>query len=116
MIRNGVRYAPSGSNLEVALRLEPNEAVIEIRDFGPGVPADKLQRLFEPFFRVEASRDSAEGGVGLGLAIARRAVSVHNGNMFAENANPGLRVTMRLPANAPARFAADQTPSIRTVA
>lgn len=97
VVRNGIRYAPSGTDLEVTLTESNDEASVEVRDFGPGVPADKLDRLFDPFFRVEASRDSAEGGVGLGLAIARRAVSVHSGSLSAENANPGLRVKMRLP-------------------
>jgi two-component system sensor histidine kinase CpxA len=95
--RNAIRYAPAGSEVQVSMDKEGQEAVVQIRDYGPGVPEEKLSRIFDPFFRVEASRDSTEGGVGLGLAIARRAVSVHNGSIQARNMNPGLCVVMRLP-------------------
>jgi two-component system sensor histidine kinase CpxA len=56
-----------------------------------------LERIFQPFFRVDASRDTATGGIGLGLAIARRAVTLHHGHLRAENAQPGLRVSIELP-------------------
>jgi len=95
--RNAIRYTPPETEVEVALESRGPEALVHVRDFGPGVPEEKLSRIFDPFFRVEDSRDTTQGGVGLGLAIARRAVAVHNGTLCAENANPGLRVTMRLP-------------------
>jgi two-component system sensor histidine kinase CpxA len=70
---------------------------IQVRDRGPGVPAHLLDRLFEPFFRVEESEGARSGGFGLGLSIARRAVLLHNGSITAENAGPGLLVRIRLP-------------------
>jgi len=54
------------------------------------------------FFRVDDSRDSTTGGVGLGLAIAKRAVQLHQGTLVAENARPGLRVTLTIPSDATA--------------
>jgi two-component system sensor histidine kinase CpxA len=82
------------------IRLERN-AVIAIRDFGPGVPQESLPHLFKPFFRAEADRSrSGGGGVGLGLSIAERAVAVHEGQIRAVNANPGLRVEITLPTEA----------------
>jgi len=63
------------------------------------VPADLLPAIFQPFFRVEAARDNASGGVGLGLAIAKRAITVHSGKIWAENANPGLLVRIELPVS-----------------
>ncbi len=73
-------------------------AVIRIRDYGRGVPEDQLNRLFEPFHRVEDARDRRAGGVGLGLAITRRAVLVHGGEVEARNhPDGGLEVTIRLP-------------------
>jgi two-component system sensor histidine kinase CpxA len=72
-------------------------AVISVRDRGPGVPAALLQSIFQPFFCVEEARDNASGGVGLGLAIAHRAITLHNGRIWAENMNPGLRVSIELP-------------------
>jgi signal transduction histidine kinase len=68
-----------------------------VRDYGPGVPEESLSRLFDAFYRVEPDRDRASGGVGLGLAIARRAIELHHGAVVAENANPGLRVVITLP-------------------
>jgi two-component system sensor histidine kinase CpxA len=72
-------------------------ARICIRDSGPGVPEELLQKIFQPFFRVDDSRDSSTGGVGLGLAIASRAITVHQGRLWAENMNPGLSVCIELP-------------------
>ena len=91
VIRNAIRYAPEESAVEVALNEGP---CIVVRDYGTGVPPDSLPRLFDAFYRVESDRDRASGGVGLGLAIARRAVEIHKGVIRAENADPGLRVEM----------------------
>ena len=55
------------------------------------------RKIFQPFFRVDDSRESSTGGAGLGLAIATRAVGVHRGTMWARNADPGLQVWMELP-------------------
>ena len=78
------------------LLAERTGATLRIRDFGPGVPEDVLGRLFDPFFRVEDDRNRRQGGAGLGLSIARRAVAVHGGTIEARNANPGLCVEIRL--------------------
>ena len=75
----------------------PADVAINVRDRGPGVPDALLPRLTDPFFRVDPSRDAHTGGVGLGLAIAQRALRLHRGTLVAENANPGLRVTLTIP-------------------
>jgi two-component system sensor histidine kinase CpxA len=97
VIRNAIRYSPSGKNVEVTLSRSADGAAIHVRDYGPGVPEESLTRLFDAFYRVEPDRDRASGGVGLGLAIARRAVELHHGAVTAQNAHPGLRVTIELP-------------------
>jgi two-component system sensor histidine kinase CpxA len=97
IIRNAIRYAPSGSAVDVSIEAGHADARISVRDFGPGVPADSLEKMFQPFFRVDDSRDNATGGVGLGLAIAQRAISLHHGRLWAENAQPGLRVIIEIP-------------------
>lgn len=97
VLRNAIRYAPAGSAIDVQVDSKDGNAILSVRDFGPGVPADMLPKIFQPFFRVDGSRDSQTGGVGLGLAIAQRAVSAHHGRIVAENAVPGLRVRMELP-------------------
>jgi signal transduction histidine kinase len=97
VVRNAVRYTPASDVVDVRVTDRPTAAVVTVRDHGPGVPATDLDRIFEPFYRVEESRTSATGGIGLGLAITRRAVAVHRGTVVAENAWPGLRVTIELP-------------------
>ena len=97
VLRNAIRHAPAGSQVEVALVVKDDLATITIRDEGPGVPPESLAEIFKPFYRVEKSRERSSGGLGLGLAIASRAVELHRGRMIARNANPGLVVEMELP-------------------
>jgi signal transduction histidine kinase len=97
VLRNGIRYSPEKSSIELSLSENADEATISIRDFGPGVPDKALTRMFDPFFRVEEARNTNGGGSGLGLSIAKRAVHLHRGSITAENATPGLRVTIVIP-------------------
>jgi two-component system, OmpR family, sensor histidine kinase CpxA len=103
VIRNAVRFGPSGSAVVVtAVRWEDSggQVQVKVRDHGPGVPEKDLKLIFEPFYRVDAARDRAGGGDGLGLAIAARAIAVHGGSIEAHNvADGGLEVAMRLPAS-----------------
>ncbi len=98
VLRNAIRYAPEGSAIDVTLASGGGRTSILVRDYGPGVPEEMLPKIFQPFFRVDGSRDSQTGGVGLGLAIAHRAIGAHHGNITAENAAPGLRVRMEIPS------------------
>jgi two-component system sensor histidine kinase CpxA len=98
VIRNAVRYGPSGSAVVVTAG-RGDWIHVTVRDHGPGVPEKDLKLIFEPFYRVDAARDRAGGGEGLGLAIAARAIAVHGGSIEAHNAGGGgLEVAMRLPA------------------
>lgn len=104
VLRNAVRYTPEHSTVDVVVDCTDRQSVITVRDHGPGVPPSEVARIFSPFHRVESARSRGSGGVGLGLAIARRAITVHRGTITAENAaDGGLRVTIRIPVNAPAR-------------
>jgi two-component system sensor histidine kinase CpxA len=96
-VRNAVRYTPRGSTIDVGLSGTSDHIIITIRDYGVGVSPELLEAIFEPFRRVEGDRSRSTGGVGLGLAIARRAVELHGGTMTAANASPGLLVTITLP-------------------
>jgi two-component system sensor histidine kinase CpxA len=99
VLRNAIRYTPSGQSVEITSASEGNEIVIAVRDYGPGVPERELEAIFRPFHRVEEDRNRASGGgVGLGLSIAHRAVLLHHGRISASNAQPGLRVEIRLPS------------------
>ncbi len=98
VLRNAVRHTAEGTAVEVSIDCGGAEAVITIRDHGPGVPDDHLETLFEPFSRVADARERATGGAGLGLAIARRAVEVHRGTVTARNhPDCGLEVGITLP-------------------
>jgi two-component system sensor histidine kinase CpxA len=100
VLRNGIRYAPRDSTIHLALSETPEKAIVEVRDYGPGVPNESLGRIFDPFFRVEEARVDNGGGSGLGLSIAKRAVQLHHGTIEAENASPGLRIRIAIPFHA----------------
>lgn len=73
--------------------------VIEVRDWGPGVPEEQLSKLAEPFQRPDAARSRHAGGVGLGLYLCRLVAQAHGGRLALENAHPGLRVRVWLPSD-----------------
>jgi two-component system sensor histidine kinase CpxA len=100
VIRNAVRYAPAGSKVGIeARRADGRHIEVIVWDHGPGVPEKDLELIFEPFYRVDAARNRAVGGDGLGLAIAARAVAIHGGTIQARNLGPGgLAVQLSLPA------------------
>ena len=100
ILRNAIRFAPTGTEVEVTVASNSSKAEIVVRDYGPGVPDDALPRIFDPFFRVDDSRNASTGGIGLGLAIANRAIQLHHGRLAAENAHPGLRVRIEVPLTA----------------
>ena len=97
VLRNGIRYSPKHSEIQMSIEENEREALISVRDFGPGVPELAIGRIFDPFFRVEDARDANGGGSGMGLSIAKRAVQLHHGTITAENASPGLRVRITIP-------------------
>jgi two-component system sensor histidine kinase CpxA len=97
VLRNAIRYTLAGQSVSIRLADQKGTVSVAIRDYGPGVPEDQLERIFDPFFRVSESRDSSNGGVGLGLSIARRAILLHHGTIRAENASPGLQVQLTIP-------------------
>lgn len=99
LVENAVRY---GGSARVSLKKEPEFFVATIEDDGPGIPDDKLEEVFEPFVRLEASRNSATGGSGLGLTLARSIAREHGGDLALENRRGadrtfGLRALLRLP-------------------
>jgi len=88
LISNAIKFSPQASTIPSEVRLiahyvTPDEALIEIQDHGRGIPADKLQQIFERFKQVDASDSRAMGGTGLGLAICRSIVQQHGGHIWA---------------------------------
>lgn len=99
VVRNGIRHTPRDTAVEVRLENSGSSAKIRVRDYGPGVASEHLARIFDPFYRVDTDRNRASGGVGLGLAIARRAVELHKGHIRASNSDPGLTMEIELPTS-----------------
>jgi signal transduction histidine kinase len=104
VVRNAVRHTPEGTAVKVALSCSREngaaggEAILRVRDEGPGVPVEALKEIFRPFYRVDDSRTRETGGVGLGLAITERAVRLHAGAVTAANVSGGgFVVEIRLP-------------------
>lgn len=100
VVRNAVQYTAAGTQVEVKLEcLDQRTATIKVRDHGAGVPENSLVEIFRPFYRVDEARDREAGGVGLGLAIAERAVRLHGGSVEAANVvTGGLAVTIIIPS------------------
>jgi protein-histidine pros-kinase len=95
LMENALRY---GEQASVEVRESEAQLIIEIRDRGAGIPADKLEAVMEPFYRLESSRNKATGGVGLGLSIAREAIQRQGGGLSLRNAEEGgLIATVTLP-------------------
>ena len=84
LISNAIKFSPAGSQIQLRARTEQeNEAVVEVEDHGRGIPADKLEHIFERFHQVDASDSRAMGGTGLGLAICRSIINQHGGRIWA---------------------------------
>jgi len=98
LLENAVRYTDAGGQLRITCRVEQELAIVRIEDSTPGVPDDVLPRLFDRFYRVDASRNRESGGAGLGLAICRNIVEAHGGTITASSSTlGGITMTVRLP-------------------
>jgi signal transduction histidine kinase len=96
LLRNAQKYA--ASRIRVTARREGARVTIAVEDDGPGIPDDERERIFEPFYRLDRSRDRATGGFGLGLSIARKAVLLHGGTLQVARAElGGARFVVVLP-------------------
>jgi len=98
LLDNAAKYAPSGTTIEIDGRRENGSVVIEVRDEGPGIPVDDLERIFDKFYRVR-SGDRQRAGTGLGLAICRGFIEAQGGTIVAANRadRSGAVFTIRLP-------------------
>ena len=98
VIRNAMRFTPEGKTVEVTLLTYDEEYRIHICDQGPGVEPAYLEKIFMPFFRLDAVRSSSSSSFGLGLALAKRQISAAGGEIMADNMETGgLRMSISLP-------------------
>jgi signal transduction histidine kinase len=94
LIANAIKF---GSQASVIVE-DGTALVIRIRDEGPGIPDEELERVFEPFYRLESSRNRDTGGSGLGLSIARDVIQAHGGSLILQNLPVrGLEAIVSLP-------------------
>lgn len=101
LIRNAVNYSYDNSEISLTLKASDNNgektAVITVRNSGRTIPPEKLNKIFEQFFRLDSSRASSTGGAGLGLAIAKEITELHGGSINAESRNETVLFTVMLP-------------------
>jgi signal transduction histidine kinase len=99
LLGNALRYTPAGGKVEVRVKREGEAVTLVVEDNGPGIPAEKLEAVFDRFVQIDEARTSGgdDSGTGLGLAIVKAIVSLHNGAVSVENMPGGgalFRVTL----------------------
>lgn len=100
VLRNALRYSPDNELVTISITQDTHAHTLEIaiEDNGPGIPEEQLDKIFNPFYRVDKSRTKKTGGYGLGLAIAEQAIRQHHGSITIQNRHPkGLKVCIILP-------------------
>ncbi|MDQ7842001.1 MAG: ATP-binding protein [bacterium] len=98
LLDNAIRNTPAGGAVTVGLEADPDELRFWVADTGPGIPPGETERIFDRFYRLDASRSRASGGSGLGLAIVKSLVEAHGGRVWVESREgEGSRFTVALP-------------------
>jgi two-component system OmpR family sensor kinase len=109
LMRNALTHTPADSPIEVRVTSAGDDALLEVRDHGRGLPPGDPAELFERFWRAEKGRERGSAGAGLGLAIVAAIVDGHGGSVSAANADGGgASFVIRLPAHRPAAVASPQ--------
>jgi two-component system phosphate regulon sensor histidine kinase PhoR len=85
LIENALKYGKAGGRIRVGAQLLESEVEFSVKDFGPGIAFEHLERIFERFYRVDKARSRESGGTGLGLAIVKHIVQAHGGRIWAES-------------------------------
>jgi two-component system sensor histidine kinase PfeS len=93
ILRNAIRHSPENGQIRLSGQREANDWLLHVEDQGPGVSEADLERIFEPFLRLDGTSGA---GYGLGLSIARRAIELQGGQLWASRGARGLRMTLRL--------------------
>jgi signal transduction histidine kinase len=100
LVNNALKYSPEYSPVEVSVHQDAQHVIIRVHDYGPGIAQDQLNRIFEPFYRTPEAQSSTVGGLGLGLAITRHIVDLHEGRVWCESeSGSGCTFFVALPAS-----------------
>lgn len=97
LLRNATNYSLPNTEISISGKISGEHVVLRFRNAGKTIPQEKLERIFEQFFRLDSSRASASGGAGLGLAIAKEIVELHGGGISAASADNQVTFTVALP-------------------
>jgi PAS domain S-box-containing protein len=99
LLNNSCKYTPPGGRISVSARQEGSDAVVTVADTGTGIPPDKLSSIFEMFTQIDGSMERSQGGLGIGLTLAKRLVQMHGGSIEAHSAGEGRgsEFVVRLP-------------------
>lgn len=111
LLNNAAKYTEDGGQIWLTVRAEQNEALISVRDTGAGIPAEMLPRIFDMFAQLDSTMRRAQGGLGIGLTLAKTLVDMHGGGIEARSDGPGQgsEFIVRLPlASAPPRAIASR--------
>ena len=103
LLRNAVNYSSPGSTIQISAWKHDGFVTLTFINQGKTIPQEKLNRIFDQFFRLDAARGSNTGGAGLGLAIAKQIVELHSGTIAAQSSNNYVTFTISLPLQ-PAAF------------
>jgi signal transduction histidine kinase len=96
VLNNAIKFTPQGGQITLDVQERPGEVWLRVTDNGIGIPADQLERIFDQFYQVENHLTRREGGLGLGLAIARAVVDRQAGRIWAESSGLGKGSTFTL--------------------
>ena len=118
LLNNAAKYTPDGGTLSVSLSVDAGDAVIAVRDNGVGIPEAQIANVFDIFAQVDRNLDRSQGGLGIGLALARSLVELHGGRIDAESPVCGSRQAAsrceyRLAAQHRTRFIRPSQPTAR---
>ena len=97
LLRNAVNYSYPSSSIQIELTVNESTITLNFENHGNTISDEKLERIFEQFYRLDSSRTSSSGGAGLGLAIAKEIIELHNGSITAFSEDEIIRFTVTLP-------------------
>jgi two-component system phosphate regulon sensor histidine kinase PhoR len=112
LLSNAIKYSPQGSPIRLILRSENNQLNVAVQDQGIGIPADKIQRIFAKFERVDNSDTRKTGGTGIGLFLVKHLVEQHGGKVWAESTlGEGSTFHIQLPLSGNSEIEGNQNKS-----
>jgi two-component system heavy metal sensor histidine kinase CusS len=106
LISNGIRHTPPGNTIRIKARETDDAVTVDVENAGVGIPPDQIDRVFDRYFRGDASRTEGGGSAGLGLAIVRAIMSLHNGRAQVSSSDTATTFTLVFPRTQPASRAA----------